>query len=334
MRQNNQGRSGIRQILDWIGFALGAISLSALAGTALTVQLGGPSLWLALAALMAGVILSLALRHRRSRPAGWAMLLLTGAAVGLWYATLQPRQDRDWAPEVAHLATGSVAGDIVTLDNIRAFDWTSETDAIPKWETRSYDLSKLETVDMFTSVWDSPEIAHLLVSFGFSDGQRVAFSVEIRREADEAYSSLGGFFRQFEIALIAAEESDIVRLRTTLRGEEVSLFPVALNVAQRRALFLSYVDFGNQLNAEPQFYNTVTANCSSTVWRLAKVIKDDVPFDYRLMLSGRLPEMLDALGALPGDMPMADRRAAAAITARAQMLPQGADFSTYIRGGS
>jgi hypothetical protein len=334
MRQNTQRPSEIGTVLGWMGFALGAACLSALAGIALTVQIGGPSLWLALAALAGGVVLSLVLRRERSRPAGWAMLLLTGAAVGIWYSTLQPRQDRAWAPEVAHLATGSAVGDIVTLDNIRAFNWTSETDAIPKWETRNYDLSKLATVDMFTSVWDSPEIAHLLVSFGFSDGQRVAFSVEIRREADEAYSTLGGFFRQFEIALIAAKESDIVQLRTTQRGEAVSLFPLALTAAQRRGLFLSYVAFGNQLNAAPQFYNAVTANCSSTVWWLAKVIKDDVPFDYRLLLSGRLPEMLDSLGALPGDMPMAQRRAAAAITARAQVMPQGAVFSDWIRGGS
>ncbi|OYU19867.1 MAG: hypothetical protein CFE34_03045 [Rhodobacteraceae bacterium PARR1] len=334
MRQNTHRRSRIGAILGWLGFVLVAAVFAALAGVALSVHVAGAELWLTLAAVTGGISLSLALRRWRSRPAGWAALFVGMAAVGLWYGTLQPRQDRAWAPEVAHLASGSVAGDIVTLDNIRAFDWTSETDAVPKWESRRYDLSQLATVDMFTSVWDSPEIAHLIVSFGFSDGKRVAFSVEIRREADEAYSTLGGFFRQFEIALIAAEESDIVRLRTTLRGEEVSLFPVALDAAQRRALFLSYVDFGNQLNAEPQFYNTVTANCSSTVWRLAKVVKDDVPFDYRLLLSGRLPEMLDALGALPGDMSMADRRAAAAITARAQSMPQGADFSDWTRGGS
>lgn len=334
MRQNDYLSNRAGRILGWLGYGLSAGTFAVLAALALSVQFHGMALALTAAALACGVILSLALRLRRSRPAGWAMLLLAMAVVGLWYGTLAPRQDRIWAAEVAHLAAGTVEGDIVTLHNVRAFDWRSPTEAVQHWHSHRYDLSLLQSVDMFTSVWDSPEIAHLLVSFGFSDGQRVAFSIEIRREADEAYSTLGGFFRQFEIALIAAEESDIVQLRTTQRGEAVSLFPLALTAAQRRGLFLSYVVFGNQLNAAPQFYNAVTANCSSTVWWLAKVIKDDVPFDYRLLLSGRLPEMLDSLGALPGDMPMAQRRAAAAMTARAQAMPQGAVFSDWIRGGS
>jgi hypothetical protein len=333
MRQKDEELGQARHIWGWLGFGLIAGVFGVLATLALVVHFHGLALAVTVGALVAGIVLSLALRLRRSWSAGWAVLLLTMVPVGLWYGTLSPRQDRLWAAEVAHLAAGTVEGDIVTLRNVRAFGWSSPTEALQKWQSHRYDLSLLQSVDMFTSVWDSPEIAHLLVSFGFSDGQRVAFSVEIRRESDEAYSNLGGFFRQFEIALIAAEESDIVQLRTTQRGEEVSLFPLALTAAQRRGLFLSYVAFGNQLNAAPQFYNSVTANCSSTVWWLAKVIKNDVPFDYRLLLSGRLPEMLDSLGALPGDMPMAQRRAAAAITARAQAMPQGMEFSDWIRGG-
>lgn len=318
-------------ILGWIGFVLAATVFAALAMTALGVHFDGLPFVLAVLALCLGLGAAVALRLWRSRPVGWAALLACIAVVGLWYGTLQPRQDRDWTPDVAHSVSGTVNGDIVTLQNVRAFDWTSDSTATERWETRHLDLSQLQTVEMFTSVWDSPDIAHLIVSFGFADGQYMAFSVEIRKEKGEAFSSVGGFFRQFEIALIAADEADVVKVRTNQRNETVSRFSVALDAAQRRALFLSYLDYGNRLNASPEFYNTVTANCSSTVWRLAKVIKDDVPFDYRLLLSGRLPEMLDSLGALPGDMPMPQRRAAALITARAQALPNGADYSQWIR---
>lgn len=318
-------------ILGWIGFVFVATVFSALAMTALGVHFDGLPFALAVLALCLGLAAAAALRLWRSRPVGWAVLLACIATVGLWYGTLQPRQDRNWTPDVAHSVSGTVNGDIVTLQNVRAFDWTSDSMANERWETRHLDLSQLQTVDMFTSVWDSPDIAHLIVSFGFADGQHTAFSVEIRKEKGEAFSSIGGFFRQFEIALIAADEADIVKLRTNHRNETVSRFPVALDAAQRRALFLSYLDYGNRLNASPEFYNTVTANCSSTVWRLAKVIKDDVPFDYRLLLSGRLPEMLDSLGALPGDMPMPQRREAALITARAQAVPSGTDYSEWIR---
>lgn len=323
-----------RRFWRWLGaglFALVWLCFAVLAVLALDIQLSGTVRTIALAALAIAMLAAGVLRYRRSRPAGWAMLLATITAMLVWYGTLTPRQDRDWAPEVAHSVSGTVNGDQVTLANVRNFNWSSETTASEHWETRRYGLSRLDSVDMFTSVWGNPNIAHLIVSFGFLGGDEVAFSVEIRKERDEEYSSLGGFFRQFEIALIAADEGDIVKLRTNYRGEDVSRFPVKLTPDQRRALFLSYVDFGNQLNADPQFYNTVTANCSSTVWRLAKVIKNDIPFDYRLLLSGRLPEMLEALGALPGDEPMAERRAAAHITDRAKALPQGADYSDWIR---
>lgn len=97
---------------------------------------------------------------------------------------------------------------------------------------------------------------------------RKALSAEIRREADEEFSSIGGFFKTFELILIAAEERDIVKLRTNFRGEDVSLFPLRLTPEQARLMLVSYLEWGNQLAAEPELYNTITANCPplSFVW--------------------------------------------------------------------
>jgi len=121
-------------------------------------------------------------------------------------------------------------------------------------------------------------------------------------------------------------------VRSNFRGEAVHLFPVKLDAAQRRALLLRYIGFGNELAAAPQFYNTVTANCASTVYGLVQVIKPDMPLDYRLLYSGQLPEYIDELGGLAGDVPMDQRRAAAAISAKAQGWQPGQDFSALIRG--
>jgi hypothetical protein len=154
--------------------------------------------------------------------------------------------------------------------------------------------------------------------------------VEIRKEKGESFSSIGGFFRQFEIVLIAADESDVVKVRTNLRGEDVHRFEVKLTPASRRALFLRYVEFGNELAAKPQFYNTVTANCASTVYQLVQAIKPDMPLDRRLLYSGQLPEYIDELGGLMGDMPMEQRRKMGAISARA-MASAGSDYSAIIR---
>lgn len=300
------------------------------AATALFIHLGGPVLWGAWAALACAGITALALRFCERRGA-WAVLGSAALAVAGWYQAIQPSQTRNWAAEVAHSVNYTRSGDLITVQNIRNFHWTSETEAIQAWETRSYDLTKLVSVDMFTSVWDSPSIAHLIVSFGFEDGRHLAFSVEIRKEAHESFSTLGGFFRQFELVLIAADEADVVRLRTNLRHEDVHLFPVKLNADQRQTLLLTYLDLGNTLAATPQFYNTVTANCTSTVYRLVQVIKPDMPLDRRLLLSGQLPEYIDELGGLPGNTPMDQRRQLAAITARAQTILPDQDYAALIR---
>ena len=90
---------------------------------------------------------------------------------------------------------------------------------------REYDLDQLRSADLVLSYWMGPAIAHTLVSFGFDDGKGprryLTFSVEIRKEAHESFSAIGGFFKQFELSLVAAEERDILRVRSNLRGEDV-----------------------------------------------------------------------------------------------------------------
>ncbi|MEM9269874.1 MAG: DUF4105 domain-containing protein, partial [Pseudomonadota bacterium] len=199
------------------------------------------------------------------------------------------------------------------------------------WEARSYDLDKLDSVGLVTSVWDSEDIAHVIVTFGFEDGQRVAFSVETRKEAHESFNVVGGFFRQFELVLIAATEDDILKLRTNHREEDVRLYPLALSEEQRRALFLSYVELANTLEEQPAFYNTITHNCTTTLYPLANAVHPEVGLDWRLMASGHLPSYIDELGGFRGDLTMAERKDLAAITALGQTAGEGDAYSEIIR---
>ena len=196
--------------------------------------------------------------------AGWALAVV---ALLVWWHTLRPSNDRDWADEVSRMPRGTVQGDHVRLQDVRNFDWRGDADYDARWDTRDYDLSRLRSVDMILSTWGMPP-SPTLVSFGFDDGQRVVFSVEIRKERGEQFSELGGFFKQFELSVIAADERDIVRVRTAVRGETVSIYPIRMPPEAMRALFLSYVDTANALRAEPRFYHTVTPTAppSSTRW--------------------------------------------------------------------
>lgn len=224
--------------------------------------------------------------------------------VGLgWFMSITPEQQRDWVPEVSQRITykrDPNNPDLITLTNVRNFDWHTEDDATARWETRTIDMSKLSGVDVANSYWMGPLIAHTLVSFRFEDDRPLAFSFEIRKEKGESFSALAGFFRRYELSLIAAEERDIIYTRTNARGEQVYLLPIShLQQHEVQALFESYLTAADELNAQPAWYNTLTSNCTNIIFYMARVISGDrLPWDYRIWVSGWLPNYLYDVGML------------------------------------
>ena len=249
----------------------------------------------------------------------------------LWWVRIAPSGQRDWRDDVARLLTGTVQGDQVRLDNVRNFDWRSDTDYDIRWESRTYDLARLVGADAVLSYWGSHAIAHAMISFGFDDGRHVVFSVEVRKSREQTYSSIGGFFKQFETILVAADERDIIRVRTNVRGEDDYLYPLRLDPSTLRSLFLSYVHAANRLAAQPAFYNTFTSNCTTIVYRMARQIDAGLPWDVRLLLTGYLPEYLHQIGAVDRSVPAETLRQRGRITERARASVAGADFSLAIR---
>lgn len=266
----------------------------------------------------------------------WLVLLVYGlmfAALLAWWHTLKPSSERDWADDLAHITTGEVQGDRLTLHNVRNFEWRTPEDYDIRWESREYDLSRLHSVDMITSYWGRRAIAHVLVSFGFDDGQFVVFSVEIRRERGEEFSEIGGFFKQFELSIIATDERDAVRVRTNVRDEDAYLYRIGLNPRDGRALLLSFVDEANRLAAEPRFYHTISPNCTTLVFGMARKILPHLPRDYRLLLTGYLPEYIKQLDGLEKGYDLEELRQRGRITERAIQAGSDPDFSRLIRRG-
>jgi hypothetical protein len=302
---------------------------------ALRYQLPGPpGLKLAGAIAWGAVYLGLIVAFVGWR--SWWAPMCGVAMLGLliaWWTTIQPRNDRVWAGDVANLLHGEVHGSHVTLHNVRDFTWRSDDDYDARWETRDYDLDHLVSADAVLSYWSSEAIAHAMLSFGFDDGRHVVFSMEIRREKGEAFSEVGGFFKQFELVLIAAEERDIIRVRTNVRGEDDYLFPLRMPREAMRSLFLSYVDAANRLVREPKFYNTITSNCTTIVYRMARRIDSGLPMDIRLLLTGYLPEYLMDNGALDNRYSVDEWRRLGRVTERARASGPGDDFPAVIRQG-
>ena len=296
--------------------------------------------WLYAAGLLlwGGLALALlVLLWRGGRARGWAgaAFVLGLLGLGLFFSSLQPAQDRQWADDVARrLQVRSFDGRHVVLDNVRNFSWRSQTDYDIVWEQRRYDLDQLQSADVLLSYWMGPAIAHTLVSFGFTDGRQLVFSLEIRKEHDESFDALAGFFRRYEVTLVAADERDIIATRTNARGEDVYLYRVeALRGQALRQLFVAYLEQAQALDQEPAFYNTLTSNCTTIVWQLARQISPDLPLDWRLLASGYFDDYLQQLGALPAGVAAAELKQRGRITERARADGGSVQFSQRIRQG-
>lgn len=256
-----------------------------------------------------------------------------------WYFNIPAKQDRDWSPDVAKILSYEKHGNMVTLHNIRNFKWYSEDQFDQHWDTRTYNLDHISGINIITSYWMGPQIAHTLVSFNFTDQKPLVFSIEIRKEKNETFSAIGGFFRQFELSLIASDEQDIVYTRSNIRGEQVYFFPVNMPKAETKALFLEYLKKSDELRQQPKWYNTLTSNCTTLVFDMIQAIDPKkLPKDYRLIASGYLPNYLYDLGALDRHWTMAEWYNKAHINPRTEKFApiehsDSVDFSQTIRLG-
>lgn len=267
------------------------------------------------------------------RPMRRALLvyaLLFGLVLGWWFS-LVPSNDREWEPSVARMPFATIDGNRLTVENVRNFDYRSETDFDEVWETRTYDLSELTGATLFLSYWSSPLIAHTIMSWTFENGPPLAISIETRKELGEEYSAVLGFFRQFELYYVVADERDLVRLRTNYRGEDVFLYSLEVDPDAARTVLLEYLAHINDLTREPVWYNAATHNCTTTIRHHVQAVGGGGPWDYRFLVNGHLDELLYERGSIDTSRPLSEVRQSSNIVARANAADDDPEFSRRIR---
>ena len=294
----------------------------------------GPHLLRSLLTAAFGLV-SLGVWLLRRRVALVVLAVLWGGVLA-WWVTITPSHDRDWQTDVAVLPYATVDGDRVTLHNIRHFAYRSETDFTPHYYDKTVDLSQLESVDLISSYWGSEAIAHLFVSFGFAGQDYVAVSIETRKERTEGYSSLAGFFKQYELIYIVADERDVIRLRTNYRQqppEDVFLYRIRIPPEQTRRFFMTYVEQINALKERPEFYHTLTTNCTTNIVLHAQSAGGRIRYNWKILLSGYAAQYAYEEGHIDTRLPFAELRQRSHINARAQAAADTPDFSQQIRVG-
>jgi len=272
---------------------------------------------------------------RRRRAIALAVLGVAFVALLLYWRSIAPSNDRDWAPEVARVPRATIAGDLITLHDIRNFDYRTETDFTPAYYDRTFDLRRLDALDLVTSYWMGPAIAHVFLSFGFGE-DHVAVSVEARKEHGEGYSSVQGFFRRYELIYVVGDERDLIRVRTNYRRdppEDVYLYRVRAPSENARRLFLEYVRAINELAERPRFYDTLTTNCTTTILLNTRVNPEHLPLSWKVLLSGHAAEYAYEWRRLDTSMPFPELQRRSRINEAARAADQATDFSRRIRAG-
>jgi hypothetical protein len=266
-----------------------------------------PARWRAFAAASYGAatILAFALLPCPGRTAIGA--LATFVILVILFLRIPASNDRDWQPEVAFTPHAEINGDIVTIHGVRNFDYRGQSDFTPRWEVRTYDLRNLDSADIIAVYWTAKAIAHVMVSFGFQDKDYLTLSIETRKEKGKRYSTLAGFFRNYELYYVIADERDVIRVRTTYRQpqEDVYICRIRGSLENFRRVFLDYLKSVNKLRDRPAFYNTLTTNCTTTILTHTRLNPESPPMSWKVLLSGYVPDYLYELGRLDKTRPFA-----------------------------
>lgn len=267
--------------------------------------------------------------HPLASALGFGALL---AAWTWWWGSIPALAARNWVPEGERQATATLNGTRLTIHNLRNFRWRSRHEFVPCWEERSYDLDNLIAADLFVCTWGDPRIAHLIVSFVFSDTLPLAFSIETRRETSEKWSMLAGFLKAYELVMIAADERDVIHVRTNIRHERVRRYRAITTPEMRRYMLTRFVEELNEIAAHPRFYNTLYRNCTTEIVRLVRETGVSVPLDWRLLISGFVPQYMYQHRMIATEKPFSRIDKAADIGELARAADADPDFSSRIRG--
>ena len=294
-----------------------------------------PEAWRAIAAggYAALTVLAFVFLPRRGRTLS-GFLIVFAVLVALFFQ-IPASNVRDWKPEVAVTPYATMNGDLVTIHGVRNFDYRTETDFTPHWETRTYDLGKLDSADIIAVYWAGKAIAHVMMSFGFQGKDYVAMSIETRNEKGQDYSTLAGFFRRYELYNVVADERDVIRVRTNYRRpqEDVYIYRMRGPLRNARRVFLNYIETINDMHKRARFYNTLTTNCTTGILLHARMNPESPPLSWKILLTGYVPEYLYELGRIDTTMSFPELEKLSHVNARAHAADKDPAFSQRIREG-
>ena len=250
---------------------------------------------------------------------------------------LAPSNFRDWTPEQAVVPTAAVHGNQVMIQNVRNCQYFASDTFLVDYYDKSFDLSAVRSVDFLMVPFESmPAVAHTMLSFEIArpDGKsdHLAVSVEVRKEKHETYNPVKGSARQFELMYVVADERDVIRQRTNYRHENVYLYRTTATPETAQLLLTDILSRVNQLAKKPEFYDTITNNCTTNIVRhINRVRPNRITYDVRMLLPGYSDELAFNQGLIVPYGTFEQTKQRAYINPLAERFADREDFSELIR---
>lgn len=273
---------------------------------------------------------------------GWPVLFVGVLALSflIWltlrHLSLRPSNDRSWVNDNERVATAEFDGDVVTIRNVRDFHWRTTRDFDERWIDVKINLDKMSKIWFVLEYFDPKkrQMAHTIMGFETENGERIACSIEVRREKGERYHPLKGLFRQYELIYVWATERDVIGVRTRCRKKSVThLFEaVVLGPGNERRMLESYLRRTNKLSEEPEWYNTITNTCTTNiVGHVNEVYPGRVPRAISILLPGLSPRLLHRNNLVKMTGTLEDTMEMSIIDERAISWDESSDFGDWIR---
>jgi len=252
----------------------------------------------------------------------------------LWLLSQKPKKDRPWEKGQERLAKIRIKGAEITVENFRDFNWQVDGTVVGGYKKEVFNLAKLQGVDVVISHFSGFEgLAHLLLSFRFSDKKNLVVSVETRKETGENPFSISGwlFSRRFEIIYVVGSEKDLIGVRTDVRKEHIYLYPTVATPKKAKDLFRLIAADVNAIRTRPTFYNTFLNNCTNALTRRVEDISEiKFPLTYKTILPGYIDEVLYKIKVIPHDKPFGEIKKEHFVN-NGKVNRQDVDYSEQLR---
>jgi len=265
---------------------------------------------------------------------GLTVLVVAGIFT-IWQLLKPIPTNEDWKDTLKILASAQFKGNQVTVRNVRNFQYDATGNpTVENYYDKTYDSDKISKVWYISDPFNSGSpFAHTFLSFEFADGSYLAITIEARLAKGQSYGLFNGVLHTFPIMYIAADERDVVYIRTNIFKDGVYIYPLKATPAQGKLLLSDMLERMNNLAIRPEWYNGVYSNCTSNIAdHVNKIWPGLLPrLDWQTVFTGFADKLALDKGLLDTTLSLDQARRKFYVSDVAQKVGYATNFSDLIR---